>query len=349
MAIKIEPLTADRLGDLQELILPFWRRQWERPFADRMFHWRFLERPQWEASLAYDDGKPVAFLDSFIRQRVVGSELRQVRETADWYSAPAYRPLLGIRLMRKLMEAEQPMLVVGGNENTQSLLPKLGWRQLAPLERYVRPLRLGAAVKEASRKLHFPLSAIPAAVAGVFSLRIGAVRESARPAGHLSVSELKDTDTLPDIRPSDANSQLCAFLTNDEAKWLRSAPQEMGEFVLLAFLIDGVPSAITLSRLHREKPFTTASLLHLQSATDRSELYDWVVAETVRRLSERGAHWVTARFNAQAVQKSCESAGFRRMNSCVKSFWWDRNDTHDPDDPHLSWVCGDEGLHPLPD
>jgi len=347
MAIKIEPLTADRLEDLQELLLPFWQRNWEKSFADQMFRWRFLERPDWEANIAYDNGKPVAFLDSFFRRRLVGPRLVRVRETADWYSVAAYRPLLGVMLMRQMMAADEPMLVVGGNENTQRLLPKLGWQQLAPLARYVRPLRLGAGIKELSRRLHFPLSAFPASLAEAFSLRV-ATMHGAEPMGDLSVIELQPEDMLPEIKPSSASSQLCTLLTAEEATWLHKAPKEMGELVVLAFSVDGVPAAISLSRLHWERPFRTANLLHLQAVADTPELYSWVITETSRRLADRGAHWVTTRFNSPVAQYSCERAGFRKMPASINSYWYDRNQSLADQALHLTWVCGDESLHPLP-
>lgn len=348
MATEIVPLTAEHLGDLQDLLLPFWQRKWDPAYAEAMFRWRFLDRPDWQALIAYDRKRPVGFLDAFVRTRYLDSRPVRVLETADWFTLPDYRPITGIMLMRQMMRKSMPILVAGSNEHTHGLLPKLGWQELTPLALFILPVRLGAAVKRLSRTVHFPLTKIPGGVADAMSVRIASPKTELTPSGQLSVAKLEHGQAIPEIASLPGRTALSAELTTREAEWLSRAPKPMGEFLWLVFSVDGNPAGITLSRVYYEGPFRKANLLHVQAGAPSASLYDWMVAETARQLIERGVHWIVGRFGCSVAVEACRRVGFRQRVGPVRVFWWDEKHKLPKVPLDVTWVCGDDSLHPLP-
>lgn len=347
MAITYIKLTPDRLEDVERLLLPYWQRRWDKPVADAFFRWRFLERADWEAILAYDGARLVGFLDNFFRPCRIGDALLRTRQTADWFCDPGHRPV-GVMLMRKIMEQPEPVLVVGGTDATHQLLPRLRWQSLPDLTDYALPTGGGAAIKRLSELFHFRLAAVPGPLGRALSLPMGGRRRAAPPPGAAEVTCLDADEPLPEIVPRAGTHGLSSLLDQSEADWLRLAPDAMGRYVWLVFSLDGRPAGFSLSRLYRAGPLQAARLLHLQAQVPAVALYAWMSAETARYLAQQGAQWVAARFGCPLVDQALAGLGFRRRHAC-KAFWWHRGEAPPPLPYHLTWVCGDEAVLPYPD
>lgn len=347
MPIEYTRLAEEHLEDLQGMLLPFWERRWDRSTADRFFRWRFLERSDGEGLIAYDRGRPVGFVDSFVRPYRTPRGTLQVHEPAEWYSDPAYRPLLGMKLTRRLMERPEPALTVGGNRNTASLLPRLGHQELPELVTYALPTGGGAMVKGLSKSLGFPMSAVPRLLARPLSGRLPNVRRVPPGNGSSRVRPIPNGEPVPRLGPRDGSYGIAPILGGQDCRWFRRAPDSVGSFVWLAFERAGETTGVSFSRLYREGPFTAARLLHLDAVDPSVPTYEMMVRETVRELMVRKPQWIGARFSCPMSREALEKVGFRRVGHC-RAFWWHQHEPP-PDGPlHLSWASADEPLLPYP-
>ena len=347
-AIEYAPLTSDRLDDVKRLLLPFWKRSWDPSLAERIFRWRFLDRVQGEATLAYDGARPVGFIDAFLRAYVSsGGDLR-VRECADWFAHPDYRPLVGIQLLRGMMAKPEPLLTVGGTDGTRRIMARMGWRDLPSLVTYALPTGTGAAVKGLSKRLGFSLSSVPRVVARGLSIRTTRSLGAEGPLPQGSVVRVEDVAAFPRVAPDPGSYGLSAVVTVEDFRWLRMAPPEMGRFIFLAFETSEGERGLSVSRVFEDGSFRAARILHLTASAPSPGMYAWMIQETARRLLETGTQWIAARFNCPQAQEGLESVGFRPTGRCP-AFWWHRNHP-DPEAPmHLGWSTGDEGVLPYPD
>ena len=348
MAIEYVQLTPERLDDVERLMLGHWNLQWDKRLADAYFRWRYLERANWEAILAYDGTRPVAFLDAFLRRFRVGAEVIRVRETGDWYCEPKYRPFVGIKLMRMMMDKPEPILVVGANENARNvLLGLLRWHALPGLPRYVLPIGPGFVLKGLSNYLPDRLSSIAVPLARAVSFRIRGTRRGAPPSGAISVSRIAGDIRVPEIVPPPNTCLLSTVLGQEEVDWFERAPDEMGEFVSLVFSVDGEPVGLSLGRIYQAKMFRMARLLHLQAKSPSAAVYRWMIAETTNHLAKHGAQWVSASFSCPMVEEALFNLGFMKREN-VTPYWWDHGQDPPEGPLHMTWVSGDQGVWPRP-
>ena len=347
MAIDYAELTPERLEDLERLLLPFWGRAWDRSFAAAFFRWRFIERPDWDAILAYEGTRPIGFIDSFFRRCRIGDSLVRIRQTSDWFCDPGFRPV-GVMLMRKVMQRPEPILVVGGSDTTHQVLPRLRWTSLPDLAHYALPTGSGAAIKGLCELFGFPSSRLPRPLVRALSVPLRRRRRANPPAGEAEVSCLAADGPLPRIVPQADGSTLLSVLDQAEAEWLGRAPDSMGSYFWLVFSLDGRPVGLSLSRLYDLGPLTVGRLLHLQAEVPSVALYAWMSDETSRHLAKRGAQWVAGRFGCPQIDEALTGLGFRKRQPC-RAFWWHQGQQPPPVPHNLTWICGDEALLPHPD
>ena len=115
-----------------------WKRDWSEPLAESYVAWRYGARGNGDTIVACDNGRCVGILDSFVRPYWIGGREEAVRETCDWFCLPEYRALgVGLHLMRRMMAKPEPILVVGGTDTTQNLLPRLKWARLPDVGNFI--------------------------------------------------------------------------------------------------------------------------------------------------------------------------------------------------------------------
>jgi len=346
-SIEYTPLTPDRLPDLEALLLPVWGRRWAPGVAEDIFRWRFLERREGEAVMAYRGRAPVALLDSFVRPYRTPAGIVRVREPADWFCAPDHRPLVSVQLMRRLFEKPEPVLVVGGNAGTRQILPRLGFHELPALATYVFPLGTGVVAKALSKRFGLSMTHLPAPVARALSVRLRATGGLPAPPPEVRVRRIEAPGPLPEVAAADGTHTFAQLLQQGEFDWLSKAPPSMGEFVWLAFETDDGVRGVSLSRIYQEGAFRAARLLHLESTLPSASSYAGMTGETVRLLARSGAQWIGARFSSPLACMALERVGFRRVSHC-RAFWWDRARKVPEAPMHLGWATNDEGLLPYP-
>jgi hypothetical protein len=348
MAISVEfgPFTPSALSAVKDLLLPHWQRQWSDDLADRIFRWRFVDRPNDEAILAWDHDKCIAMVDSWVRRYVINGTVTPVRELGDWYSRPEYRGV-GLQPVWMMMRKPEPMVGAGGTAMTRTLLPRMNWKAM--------PQRVGDFWLRLSSGVLFerPLRRLPvagallASLAHRFSVTIRKVRRHAPPPGEIDVRPLKPTDFDADVGPIPSTYALARLVDPCELKWLHSAPAEMGEFSALLFSRETKPVGVSVSRLFSMGDYQGAYIMHIQASEASTALYAWMVGETATFLAERGAKTIRCRTSAPELKDALRRTAFFEHSS-VEPRWWSRTIEPPQGNVSLSLLRADDGLHPYP-
>ena len=95
------------------LLKQTWQQNWFGPLAEQIVDWRYFDRPPGSLTwVAMEDDACVGMIDSMVRPYLLDGQRIMVRETADWYCAPAYRKFgVGLWLLRKLQIYPEPVFM----------------------------------------------------------------------------------------------------------------------------------------------------------------------------------------------------------------------------------------------
>lgn len=318
MSISIIPLNEADPAGVRQLLLGFWQRDWTAKLLEDYFAWRYGARGTGETLVACDKGRSVGILDSFIRPYWIAGRRELVRETCDWFCLPEYQALgVGLHLMRRMMAKPEPILVFGGSKTTLDLLPRLKWARLANAETFLLPVSTRTA---AGRVAAYRLGRYGVALArAIPDLRL--VRRIRRPPAPSASAEVR-------CRPLGAAvEEVARFVPHDFAPWLdtsildwlASAPEVLGEFVLLSFFSEGRPVGVSVSRMQTLAFGREAQIVHVHA--ERLALMDWIVSETVHHLINREAGTVVCCTSCPATGRALGALGFVRRRP-VKAYWW---------------------------
>ena len=186
---------------------------------------------------------------------------KRVRETCDWFCLPEYRALgVGLHLMRRMMAKPEPILVIGGTDATQNLLPRLKWARLPDVGNFI----LGVSARTVAG-----LVAHSRWQGGVEACARCARHPVGSPAAPRAAAVGEQRSASPHARRSRGDAEhrslrRCARARRTRSlDWLARAPAVLGQFVLLSFFCDGEPVGIL------DQPAAGASVLRPHVA-DRS-------------------------------------------------------------------------------
>jgi Acetyltransferase (GNAT) family len=339
MALHFTRLTAENAASARTLLFERWPGNWSDEFAGRFFTWRYLTRPAAETLLAVDGDRCVAILDSYLRPYVFCGGTATVRETCDWYCRPEYRSLgVGLKLMRQMMAKPESIVVVGGTEATHLLLPRLKWQRLPDIPIYVLPLSVKSALafklrKRAPTAGEVLTSLIPS------GLRIFRARQLPPPANSAQVSASSGLE-VPGI-PSPNPYALALLLDRDNLNWLLGAPKEVGNLLVLRFLIDGSLVAISVTRLQRRHEGLTAKVLHIQTEDRSPATMGWIVSATALHLVEKGASLIICLCSDAMIGNALRRVGFMAAGQ-RHAFWWSADKRAPTGTMNLTKMVGDD-------
>jgi len=346
MEISFSPLTAETLPAVKQLLLPFWERNWDPEFSERLFRWRFLGRQDGESILAMDGDRCVAMIDSWCRQYMINGELVDVRELGDWYSLPEYRGV-GLQPMLMMMKKPESLLSIGGTSATQALLPRLGWKPLPQVVNYSLPLTSGVLAEGLLNSLGLPGKSALVKLAHKLSFPVRRVHNQAAPTGNASVAEYAPLDAPPEVKPPPDAYALASLIGAKELNWLYSAPEEMGEFVSLVFSVKDEPVGLSVSRLFKLEHVYQATILQIQSSQVSTGMYKWMVGETTAFLAARKACMISCKTSCPKVEEALSSVGFLR-HAVHQTVWWSREQEPPEGIILLSMFRADDGVLPYP-
>jgi hypothetical protein len=347
MPITIEPLTEATLPAVEDMLMRLWGRDWKPEFSSRLFRWRFLDRKNGEAILVMDGTRCVAMIDSWVRQYMINGELVSVRELCDWFSLPEYGGV-GLKPMRMMMKKAEPIVSIGGSQATQSLLPKLGWKPLPhPAVDYSLPVTGGAIVERFFKRFNLPGKQTCVRLANGISLphrspdiHIESEREPA-------FREHSSNSPLLTVSPPRGSYQLASLIGTNEIDWICSAPEEMGEFIALEFLLDNQVIGLTLSRLFSGEHTRKANIVQVQSSQVSTDIYRWMINETTSLVASKGADVVKCRTTCAFIAEALHQLGYLKRDSW-QTVWWSKNQEPPQGPILLSRYRADDAIQPYP-
>lgn len=335
---RLESITAPAL---RELIPHVWVENWDRTFFSEIFCWHYLDRRcdggTW---LAFDNGQCIAMLDSYIRPYLLDGRRLLVRETADWFCLPKYRPFgLGLKLMRKMMEAPEPIIVIGGTDATLSILPRLGWQCLSEVRRMILPVTLRGLAGNVLRRWGARHARYARAVPGLVPVR--SPRLAPTPASDTRVEEWHPGQKLTIPLPQRAG--LIELLEPADLDWLYAAPRRFIQPMVLVFSVGSEPVGLSLSQLEPSASGPDGKMVHLQIANCAQPVTDWIVSETARRLAQRGAGVIRCRASIPQTISALQRTGFITAPS-QPVHWWARGGEPPPTAIDVGYLCANDAL-----
>lgn len=333
------------MPDHLDLVARFSEAAWRRPRGAEYLRWRYLDPPFHRALLAVRDGRCLAMLSSFRRPYASDGGVVEVCDSFDWYTLPELRRSgLGVRLMQQLMEGPDPVIVTGGTSDTRDLLPRMGFRCLATVRRYVRPLSAHLALRALERR------GMPGWAAGA-ALRLARPwwkarrRDAPSDARVLLVAhvgaEARGIDPRPDGRG-------CAPLWTDaHLRWLEAGHPGMGHYLPLYFTVRERLVGWALLRLCAVEGGREARLLDVRAAPADATFYPWIISELALLAAALGARSLAAGTSSEEVERALVANRFRPAGTApINFFSKDRDSLGDPVVFGAHW--GDEVVVPYP-
>jgi hypothetical protein len=219
-------------------------------------------------------------------------------ETFDWYSSPRSRGgVAGLQVMRAAMRAPEPLVNVGGSEDTLAILPRLGWRTVDRAAAFVLPLRAGAVTTEVAER--HPRAAGPAgraalAVAGPAWFGRGRARG---PAGGEVVPVSCPGPEVLNLYRGATGYALVPLPDLDHLRWLTTGFAGAGQFATLYFTVGGRLRGWGMTRTYPGDNGREAALVEAFAPRPEPGLYAWMI----RALLEGVAGHRPVRVRAQAT------------------------------------------------
>lgn len=330
---------ADEASVRELLVRHVWQREWSEEAAKAYFAWRYIGRENGETLIAYDRGRCVGLIDSFLRPYWIGGEKRIVRETCDWFCLPEYRPLgVGLHLMRRMMAKPEPIIVIGGTDYTRDLLPRLKWVKLPDVDSFVLPVSAGTVAGLFAQSLWQRGTALARFVPNI-PLTLWLTRVPA-PSAHTKVLVRLAGESCE--AGKNALYSLAPVVETSVLDWLARAPVLLGEFVVLTFLSGGVPAGVSISRLEKLSFGSVAQIVHLHPVTP--EVAGWMVSETVHHLMAHGAGAIFCRASSSATITALTALGFHRRKPIPVS-WWPATELPPTGEYNLTSLQADDAFH----
>jgi hypothetical protein len=340
MSITFLSLSEVEPADVRELLVRrVWECDWNEETAEHYFAWRFGARGSGETLVAYDRGRCIGILDSFVRPYWVNGRREIVRETCDWYCLPEYRPLgVGLHLKRRMMAKPTPIVVIGGSGDTQNLLLRLKWARLPDIDRFILGVSARTVAELLAHKRWRRGVKLARLTPDISLLR--RLPPVTRPSANSQacVCVLGATQEMPTTAPY----ALAPILEQQVLDWLMRAPKLLGQFLVLSFFCDGEPAGISINRLQMlPSGGCCAQIVHLHAA--RFEVIDWMANVTVQNLIERGAGVILSRSSCPTTAGALTALGFRRRKP-EPAFWWPPDKMPSPGVFHLTRLQADDAL-----
>lgn len=348
MALRLEPRRVEMQAGFEELLEQAWNHSLSPPLMRAVVRWRYDDRPPGGGTwLAVDGDRCVALVDSFVRPYVAWGSKIMVRETADWFCLPKYRPLgVGIKLMKKMMAFPEPVLSIGGSGATVAILPRLRWAALPDVRKYVLPNKVRGLVGTLLRKRSPTHEGIARAIPNFVPFR--GPRRARPPAGFAArVREWETGSPVPPLLGTPSAPQgLVEILEPAHLRWLSEMPEGFARPFGLLFFLDDAPVGFSLSQLEPVASGRDASIIHMQIARADQPVVDWIVAETACRLAELGAGLIRCRASSPEKFAALEATGFLLRES-QPAYWWSNEGVPAPPRMDVGYLRADDAF-PFP-
>lgn len=343
MAISFRKLDEATRGPFEHLLTHFWTRRRSGDLQPALMHWRYYTRPSGGGTwLAFDGDQCVGVIDSFLRQYLLDGRPLVVRETCEWFCLASYRPRgIGTLLMRKMMAGAEPILSIGGTPASLAMLPRLRWTALEPVQEWVLHVKARNVAGGLLRRT-WPAGE-PLAKLVPPAIHIRRLPRAVSPSGALArVEDLYGE--VPSALPSPGPKGLVQILGQADRDWLATMPPALARPFGLVFLLNDEPVGASFSQLEPRSFGFAGRIVHLQIVqTAAQDVFDWVVAETARRLVKAGAGLIGCWASTPEKATALSNAGFI-MRTLEPSYWWSRHRIPAPSRLDAGYLRADDAV-----
>jgi len=306
--------------ELLDVVARFAEHVWPRPRSEAFLRWRYLEHPNHHAYLALREGRCLAMVSTFRRPYRVGDRTVLVSDSFDWYCLPELRRAgLGVRVLQRLMQDPEPVIVTGGTADTRELLPRMRFQIPATVTRFGLLLGAERAADVLARraKLPRPLGRLAFAL----SRPLLAPRVRAAPPGARveTPAALGDEALALDPRPGGrgtAPGWTAAYLA-----WLAAGSPALGRYLPLVFRVGDALAGWALLRIHPGPDGLEATLLDVRAREPSAALYTWMVSEVAVRAAGFGPGLLSAGTTCPQLDAALRANGFRIVGDAPIHYW----------------------------
>jgi hypothetical protein len=326
---------------LLKLMPSIWLQEWNEDFFPATFRWRYLEKPSDGGTwMVFDKDRCIAMLDSYIRPYLLDGRRVLLRETADWFCAPEYRPFgFGLKLIRIMMDAPEPIINIGGTEVNLAILPRLGWKLLSEAQGMILPVTLRGLAGNLLRRGGARFAKYARAVPGFVPVR--PPRSAPPPAADARVEEWRPGSKL--AFPVPRRDGLIPLLELADLEWLYEAPPGFIRPLVLVFLLGDEPVGVSLSQLEPSASGLDARIVHLQMSNLAQPVVNWIISATARRLSQEGVGFIRCRASIAPTITALRRTGFIATPP-QPVYWWAKDGTPPPSVIDVGYLRADDAL-----
>jgi hypothetical protein len=337
----VAPLDSTTAPALLRLLPYIWLQDRDEDFYREAFRWRYLEKPSNDSTwMAMANEECVATLDSYIRPYLLDGRRILVREPADWFCLPKYRPFgLGLRLMRIMMDATEPSITIGGSDATLSILPRLGWKPLPEVQRMILPVTLRGLAGNLLRRRAALHAKYARAIPGGIPVRTP--RKAPPPAAYASVDEWRPGSKL--ALPIPRRDGLVELLELADLEWIYAAPPSFIHPMVSVFRLGDEPVGVSLAQLEPSATGPDGRIVHLQISSPEQAVANWIVSETACRLARAGAGFIRCRASTPLTITALRKTGFITAQS-EPAYWWAKDRTPPPSMIDVGYLRADDAL-----
>jgi hypothetical protein len=296
--------------------------------------------------LALREGECLAMVTALRRPYRIGGASVPVCDSFDWFTLPRYRGSgLGVRLMQRLMQDPDPVVVIGGSSDTRELLPKLGFGipgRLVPHSLPLGPRRLSEVLAERAK--------IPPALTRAGFRVFGRLLAPPRRRGPASGRVLPVAAPGPELEGLYQRSSygVVPQWSPEFLRWLCAGFAGLGHFTALYFARGDELTGWSLLRVFPQPGGCAAQIVDLFAPEPDAELFSWMVAETAAVAAGFRADVLTAWSTSPELALALRRNRFR-ASEALPIHWYDRERAALPAPLFFGGQWGDIPLRPFPE
>jgi hypothetical protein len=306
--------------ELLPAVRRFAEKTWERPRTEVFYRWRYLDPPFLRGFLAMRDGECLAMEFAICRPWRVGDEEVDLLEVFDWYCLPELRNSgLGVRVMQRLMREKEPLMLLGGSEDTRALLPRLGWRDVALGRRFVLALGGDRVLAALESRFRLPRPAGRLAL-GMARPWLRPRRRRAPPDGRV-VAVAGAGDEIADLYRGRAGYGTFPLWSDAQLRWLVAGFAGAGHFVPLYFARGETLVGFALLRVYPTGGGADGELVELFAPAPDASLYTWMISEVSLRAAGFGVGVLGANTTCPTIATALRHNRFLELGSYPMWLW----------------------------
>jgi hypothetical protein len=303
-----------------DAVARFSAQVWQRPRSEAYLRWRYLEHPRHHAYLALRGGECLAMVSAFRRPYRVGGREITVSDSFDWFCLPELRRAgLGVRVLQRMMQDPEPVIVTGGSDDTRELLPRMRFAIPATVSRFA--LLLGAERAADALARRTPVPRALGRLAFALARPLLAPRVLAAPAGgRVETPQAFDAETLA-LDPRPGGRGTAPVWTPAYVAWLAAGSPGMGRYLPLRFRIGAELAGWALLRIFEGPAGREAVLLDVRAREPSEAIYTWMISAAAVRAAGERPGLLTAATSAPHVEAALRANRFRRLGDAPIQYW----------------------------